>query len=251
MSAYNNIDTAIAGLKVGLDSHVESFRAYEAIPFGKPCFGHVGDSLNVSTFYRDVAKIVFDADFVTGNSIVITVSGTAAAAVPFNTDHDTTAADVVAAITALTGVDCLLDPADSNNRTFLIQEKHVEITAAEAITGGGSQATGTITYDTSMVFVGIAMFTQKEASASAQYAANEAVNVMTRGVLYGSAQAATVEANATAYVDTDGANRGDWSNAGFSLDGAAIYRSDAASAALAQVEVRAQKQGTYAGYAFA
>lgn len=246
MGAYNNIDPAIAGLKYGLDSKTETWRAAEAMEFGKPAFGHKDDPVNASSLYRDVGKIAFDADFVTGNTIDGTVNTVAITQVTFTTDHDTTAALVAAAYAALTGVECILDPADTNNRTFLIRAKRTEIVVTEDVQSGASQATGTITYDTSMIFLGVAQFTQKEAAGSAEYALDEAMNIMSSGQIYGSATVAAIEALEKAYVDSDGAGRGDWTDtAGF--DTLSIYRNNAASAALPLIEVRdAKGRGTYA-----
>lgn len=246
MTAYNNIDEAIAGLKYGLDSKTETFRAIEAVEFGKPVFGHKDDPLNGSTLYRDVGKIVFDADFVTSNTIDITVNTVAAAQVTFTTDHDTTAALVVAAVAALTGVECVLDPADATNRTFLIRAKRTEVVVTEDVQAGAGQAAGTITYDTSMIYLGIAQFTQKEASSTAEYVADEPMNVMVLGTIYGSVTVAIIEALAKAYVDDNGAGRGDWTDvAGF--DTLSLYRNNAASGALPLIEIVSSKgRGTYA-----
>lgn len=246
MGAYGNIDAAIAGLKYGLDSKTESWRAIEAVNFGKPVFGHKDDPKNASNLYRDVGKIVFDADFVALNEIVITVNTVAASTVTYTTSHDNTMDLLVAAVSALTGVECILDSGDVNNRTLLIRAKRTEIVVAESVTLGASQPTGTITYDTSMIFLGVSQFTQKESAGVAQYIADEAMNVMVLGTIYGSATIAAIEALAKAYVDDNGAGVGDWTNvAGF--DTKSIYRNNDASAALPLIEVRSDKgRGTYA-----
>jgi hypothetical protein len=142
MGAYDTIDKAIKGLKYGdsLSTRIEGGWACaesDGILFGEPVFGYIDDDIHAYNFHNDVGKIVFDGDFVASNVITITVNGVDAADVTFATDHDTTAALVVAAVNALSGAKCLLDPADTDNRTFLIQTKGFDAVVAEAITGGG------------------------------------------------------------------------------------------------------------------
>ncbi|MCK4521364.1 MAG: baseplate J/gp47 family protein [Nanoarchaeota archaeon] len=88
----------------------------------------------------DSQRLIFDAAFVTGNVINGKVNGIAWIQVPFNTNHDLTAVDLVAAIDALTDVSCILDPNDTDNRTFII-DKVVDVNVTDvAVTGGASQA---------------------------------------------------------------------------------------------------------------
>ena len=250
MGAYDVMDSGIAGLADGLCPKIEGrwiCKDSNGIRFGKPVFGYVGDEVSAYNFYNDVGKIVFDGDFVASNSIVITVNGVAADAVVFATDHDTTAALVVAAVEALTGVECVLDSADANNRTFLIRTKGATAVVAEAITGGAGQATGTITYGSGQVFVGVAMFSQRQpdldTSEFTGYELNDMVNVVIEGRLLVPVTA-TVEAQNEAYIDNSGTDIGTWSNAGVEVD--ARYRENAVSGGLASLYVYGQKEMTYA-----
>ncbi len=95
------------------------------------------------------SKIVWDGDFVTANTIIVTVDGTAAATVTFATDHATTAALVVAAVQALTGITCELDVSDTNSRTIFIYKtaKTAIGTVTEVVALGAGAASGTVTYD--------------------------------------------------------------------------------------------------------
>lgn len=181
MGAYDTIDAALAGLKYGIDSRIRGTMACaesSGIEFGRPVFGYVNDDVNVYNFHLDTGKLAFDADFVTGNTIDITVNGVAATQVTFTTDHDTTAGLVVAAVAALTGVECVLDSGDVNNRTFLIQTKGRDALVTEDVQGGASQATGTITYGSSQVYLGISMFVQNQDKLYKQY---DAVNIIVEG----------------------------------------------------------------------
>jgi len=196
MPQYANIDPKIAGLKQGLDSRVESKIVAEllGIDFGLPVFGNEGVDDLIYLYHNDRSQLAFDADFVTANSIVITVNGTAVTAVPFNTDHDTTMNDVIAQIEAdITGSSVALDATDGTNRTIFIDINGVEVIVTEAITGGGSQATGTATISSRQVFKGYSLFTQKESAektdldgnvidaADAKYLLKDAANVLIDG----------------------------------------------------------------------
>jgi hypothetical protein len=248
MTAYNTIDTAKRGLKYGLgpDGRVEGgYACMESagIEFGDPVFGYIGDNVSVYKFYNDFASLVFDGDFVTGNVITITVNGVDADDVTFATDHDTTAALVVAAVAALTGVECELDSTDTDNRTFLIRTKGATITVAEAITGGAGQVTGTPTYGSSQTFLGVALQTQ---NASAMYELNDAVNVMASGEIWVE-PAATVYAFQTAYVDNAGANIQEFTNSAGGVAVNAKYNSNAVASGLARLRVMGRTDMTYAG----
>jgi hypothetical protein len=231
MTAYNNIDPAVAGLPDGINNKYESWKAREELSFGKAVFGHKGDALNASVFYRDVAKMVWDGDFVTDNSIVVTVDGEAAAAVPFNATQVDTLNDVIAAVAALDDVECVADSTDTSNRTILIRKKYVEITASAVVTGGASQADETVTYDSSMVYLGITSLTQKE---DGKYNEGDCINVCYNGRIKVLVKA-NVSANNPAYVDEAGADKGEFSDAG--LDTGSKYRDNALTDGIAIVEI--------------
>lgn len=85
-----------------------------------------------------ITKVVFDADFVTGNSIVATINGVAVTAVPFNTDQATTMSDLETQIeTDIPGSAVVIDPT----RTLLITfADGSSVSFSAVITGGASQA---------------------------------------------------------------------------------------------------------------
>ena len=58
-----------------------------------------------------VKTITFDSDFVTGNSILVTINGITLDAVPFNTDHATTISDLADEIAAAEFVNTAVDVA--------------------------------------------------------------------------------------------------------------------------------------------
>lgn len=248
MGAYDNIDQAIEGLQYGLlqNNRIEGgwvATQEDGIEFGRPVFGYVDDELNLYNFLLDVGKLVFDGDFVTGNSIDITVNGVAAATVPFNSTHNITAGDVVTAISALTGVKCILDPADGTNRTFLIQTKGFTALVTEDVTGGAGQASGTITYFSSQVFVGVSIFVQNSPGLYEQY---DAVNVMADGELWVKPTLA-IEAQEDAYVDNESTDISTFTNSTVGVLVNAKYRSSGAADALVRLFVHGQTDMTYAG----
>lgn len=209
--AYNiNMAESFAGMKA--DSRfdtVESFIAAEEIFFGRGVGADAGDTQKVNMPKNDNAKLAFDAIFVTGNDIDGKVNGVAWTTVPFNATHDTTAADLAAAIDALAGVSCILDPADGTNKTFLIETDGVVCSVTDvAVTGGASQAGSTVTYSADDVFRGISLSTQTKEQAQVtgvvSYPINSAVNVLRKGMAWVETSEA-VNADDDAYVDIDAA----------------------------------------------
>lgn len=90
-------------------------------------------------------KIVWDADFITGNLIDITVDGVAVTQVLFNSSHAQTMADIKTQIEAdITGANCVIDSSDSNTRMIYVDKSGKYTVLTEAVTGGASQADGTI-----------------------------------------------------------------------------------------------------------
>ncbi len=251
MGDYDVMDEAIAGLKYGIDSRIEGGWACaesDGISFGMPVFGYIGDEEYAYNYHLDVGKIVFDADFVTLNEIVINVNGEDAATVTYATSHDNTMNLLVAAVSALDGVECVLDADDGDNRTLLIQVKGDDAVVTETVTLGGSQPTGTITYGSSQVYLGMSMFVQKSAATSdgeAMYDQFDAVNVIVEGWVYANS-VGTCKANNEAYVyATAGDDFGKLSSAGEEI--AARFRSNAISGALVRVFTDGQKEMAYAG----
>jgi len=92
---------------------------------------------------NQVDQAVFDAPFVTGNSISVNVDAGTPVVVPFNTDNDTTLADVAAAIQSFTEVTTAVDtPTDTIDVTYSDFLSHA---LTLDVTLGASQPTATIT----------------------------------------------------------------------------------------------------------
>ena len=222
MSAYGTLDQAFPGLKYGLESRVASKTVKETngIDFGMPLFGYEGNDNDVYLFKNDSSQTVFDADFVTSNSIVATVNGTAVTAVPFDTDHDTTMTNLKTQIEAdITGATATLTDTGGDNRTIVIDIDGVDVVVTWSVTGGASQAGDTVTVDSRQIFVGLSLFTQLDAAekqdlagsvvtaATAKYALSDAANVLIDGWMYVAIKD-NVSAKKATYVITTGANKG-------------------------------------------
>jgi len=199
-----NSDESFAGLKAdaGFDL-VESAIAQQIIQFGRGLGAEAGDVDTVQQPVTDLAVLLFDADFVTGNVITITVNGVATAAVPFNSDHDTTAADVLAAIQGLSPVTSAIISDSPVNREFTIETQGVVISVSEDITGGAGQATGGITLSSDDIFRGISVHSHKE---DGFYAINESVSVLRQGKIFVDTSVAVI-ADEPMFVDIAGGGR--------------------------------------------
>jgi hypothetical protein len=223
MTAYNTMDAKIVGLKYGTDSTVKSMRVADDnnIPYGIPVFGYVGNDNDAFRYHNNSGIITFDADFEASNSIVITVDGTAVTAVVYATSHDATMLALIAQIEAdITGASASSNTGGNNRVLTITIEDANERVVSEAITGGGSQPTGTVTVASTMVFKGFSLFVQREAAvrydlngnvieaATAEYEENDPINVMVEGEII-VVTGAGVDAHNQAYViATAGATEG-------------------------------------------
>lgn len=245
MPAYGDLTQKLPGLKMGVSeaSRVSSWVVAESagIVFGAPVFGYDGDNENAYSAKTDTQTIVFDADFVASNSIVITVNGEASTPVVFDTNQATTMDALETQLEAdFPGLEATLTDTAGANRTIELFWKGTNLTVTEAVTGGASQPTGTITASTKQVFLGIALFTQIAYNDEVGiYAYQDSINVMERGWVAVETHEA-VQANTDAYAVTAiGATQGKFGTSGF--DTGCRFRDSLSSAGTAIVEVRGQK----------
>lgn len=162
---------------------IASYAAQESIGFGSGVI--LGDSENqVRLPIRNTATILFDADFVTGNTINLDVNGVSISEVAFDTNHATTMAALIAAVDALDGVSAV---AGSGSRDLVVTDPDSDILIENiVVAGGGSQADATVTYGDDELFIGVSSHTNTIEGEDnvAQYAEYDAVNVMTRGRIW-------------------------------------------------------------------
>lgn len=246
MGAYGNIDSAICGLQAETNGtvFVESWNAAkEDIPFGTPLFANVGEVENAQTLKLDTAKLVFSTDLVASNVINMKVNTVAMSPVTFLTDHVTTMGLIVTALRAMTGVEAVLDPADTNNRTIWVRTKDKTCSVTDAlVTLGAGQATITITTYSSQIFIGIALFTQKAIYAynEGNYKQYEQMSVLRIGKAWINTKDA-VKANDEAYIyATAGSDFGKFTYTSGGYNVGARFRSNTTVAGLAIVEINYQ-----------
>lgn len=247
MSAYNNMDLAIAGLKADNNSvtRIESRSAKVQIEFGETCWGYQGDPNKVYGYVLDAAKIVWDADFVTSNSIQIIVDGDSWDPVVYATSHDNTM-DLLIAEGQAQGYEVALDATDTDNRTLYIKKSTAGTavgTVSGTVTLGASQAGDTVTYQSDQVFLGVAQFPQKYTTSAngAAYYINDSVSVMSIGIIW-AISTGTNNSEDDAFITLSGANAGVFA-AGSAGDVNAIYRGNnytnpTTSDVIAKVEVK-------------
>lgn len=191
--------------------------ADEQIDWGIPVFSYAGDDINGYNVKQDIGIITLDADLVTDNTITTTVTIDGVAQTPvatvFNTDHDTTMDDHVAALeAAIAGLSVTLTDG-VNNREFTLSLPGYNITAlTSVVTGGASQATATITYNNGQIFEGVARFTQKGDSQVDAYYQNEEMNVRERGFIWVESSVAVNSGDDAFVVWSSGANQGKFTN---------------------------------------
>lgn len=254
MAAYDYTDPAMAGLIEGFGDArtVDPAILQEAVPFGQPLFGYRGDSAGKAwAFKKDVAKIVYSADFSASNSTVVTVNGVNTSAVVYATSHAATIAAVIAAIKAIpvstanpNGVEAVLDPADTNNRTILVRARGVNITA-DSTTTGGTAITDTVTYASGQVFLGVHVF--KHVDTTYDPAAKNVADVCRIGTIWGTtASGSGLKAQAPVYV----ADTGKFAASGAAISSARFTSNESDTAGLVRVEVLGKVSMTYGDIAF-
>ncbi len=264
MPAYGLIDQAIAGLQLGQHPRVDSALAGENILFGAPVFGYLGDDGRVWGAHQDTVNGLFSAVLVTANSISgsITIKPNGAAAgtvvnfgpVVFATDSPTTMTAIIAAINAAITSASIAGVTASLGATALtinVTGKGVDITAFSAVvTLGASQATFSSTFTTAAKFKGVALFIQtggrdfgalaNPSSATAQYLAGMAVNVLNLGYLWVVTSVAVLDLQPVYVIIAPGATQGQFTNVAgtnnYSIS--ANFRASQNSQGLAVVEVK-------------
>jgi len=187
--------------------NIISRAAEEDLPYGYAVAYGTDKEKQCTNLYKERATLVFNADFVASNTINLKINGVSISQVTFTTDHDTTAGLVASAIDALSGVTCILDPSDANNRTFLITVSGADASVTDVVVAAGaSQAVGTTTYSTIQTFAGATLHFENEEGYYPQY---EEANVMRKGSFVGVLTTGqTPSVGQAVYAISSGADRG-------------------------------------------
>lgn len=245
MGAYNNLQEMIAGLQYGIQTTKISTKVCKesaGINFGAPLFGHVGDAESCYTMHNNVSTLVYSADFVSLNSIIVTINGVASTPVVFDTNQATTMLALIAQLESdFTGLVATNPDVAGDDRTLKLELlTGVDNISTSVVTLGASQATASATMSTTMIYLGIALFMHKSSQTTVGiYDQYDSVNCMEQGEIVVTTQG-TVEALKTAYViQTDGSTQGLFSTAGF--DTGCKYKGSRTGAGLVVIETYGQK----------
>ncbi len=180
---YGDYEKALAGMTFGLDGDAKTAAAKAVIEFGEPVIQKIG--AEPGAYALEKVRVVFSANFVTGNSIAASVLGTALAAVVFATDHATTFAALVAALDAVPGVTIAASNATTRTIDLVTEGQDTKLTIA--VTGGAGQPTMAYTIPEDYVLAGVAPRIQKAMTSDAlgaRYEVTEALPVRTRGGIW-------------------------------------------------------------------
>lgn len=247
MDLYGSLDKAIAGLKYGLGSgdDVETGIAQEDIAFGAPVFGFAGTEDKVYAAHTSKATTTLDADLVASNVLTTTINDIAVATT-YGTSHAASMTAHIAAINAKAELIALgITAAASGARGIVITTKALDLVVTQAVTLGASQAGSTTAYLSGMVFLGIALFTQKSTvdngATTSKYVAGEAVNILRKGFVWVPVSVSVLDKEA-AYAIYASTNQGKFTNSSSSnYDIGGYFRSNKITGDLAILEVRGLK----------
>lgn len=176
----------LPGMKADMgDDRTLTYYAEEAIYFGRGVTqGAAGNAARLPN--RNVGYIDFSADLVTSNTINLKVNGVAISQVTFASNHATTMAAIATAIEAIANTDYVATVSAARQLKIVNPDGDVAITNI-VVAAGASQATGTDTYTSDEPFLGIARLDatiEQSTSGVANYAANDAVSVASKGAFY-------------------------------------------------------------------
>lgn len=176
----------LPGMKadMGADRTLTYF-AEEAIYFGRGVTqGLEGDAARLPN--RNVGYITFDADIVTSNTVNLKVNGVAMGQVTFSSNHATTMAAIATSIEAIANTDYVATVSAA--RVIKIVNPDGDVVIADiVVAAGSSQAAGVATYTGDEAFLGIARLDatkEQNTSGVANYAAEDAVSVASKGAFY-------------------------------------------------------------------
>lgn len=255
MGAYDRPEVALAGLQYGANISdkdvISRYAAVDDISPGDPLFGYEGDDINCYQAARDTLILTFSADLVALNVTTLTLSAITngvndaqTVAETFDTDHDTTMDNLVAAIEAAYPNATVTLTDAINNRQITIQQNGANWTGSGVVTLGVSQATITPTYTTAQVFIGIAVLNHMSTNTTrGLYEVGDMVDVLSEGKIYVNTSVA-VNANTDAYVIwtyTTPANQGKFTNVSSgNYETGCKFLTSTTGAGLAAVEVNKQ-----------
>lgn len=181
---YNpNMEIGAPGLKAdsGFDN-VLSYRAAEDMGFGLGLVAGSNDG-DVLLPSKNVAVLLFDADFVASNVISLEVNGEEVE-VTYATSQAATLAALAEEINDLEGVSASVTAA---RQITVVSENGPVLLENVEVTGGASQADSDVSYSGSHRFLGVSLRThalEQNLEGESFYKEKMAVSVLTRGRVY-------------------------------------------------------------------
>jgi hypothetical protein len=244
---YGSMKKALAGLKYGLDSEVESIAAGENMYPGDPVFGFVGDDKMGYGAHASSVSMTADEDLVTGNAVAMTINGVSLTPIDFVTSSEQTIREIIDAINLDDdlrdlGINAYL--VDGAPRAFYLAAPGLTITAEATVSGGASQATFTAAAYTAMKFMGVAQRVQLvDKDGRGYYPAHTSVAVQTLGkVFVHVASGANPGDKKPVYIMLSGADAGKYTDvASGNYDCGCFFRSGKVDNDLALIELRGLK----------
>lgn len=242
MSAYNDMDQALAGLINGFENSIETGISGESIAFGSPVFGHEGVEDTVYGPHLDQSTLTLDADLITANVYTVTVNDVVVAET-FATSHAVTMAALIVSLNAAAGIVALGISAveGGSDKAIVFTGPGLDITATGVVTLGSTQAGATAAVTTYATFMGVAVFKQTSTVAGdSGYVVGDAVNIMSEGALFVPVSTTVLDKQA-AYAILAVTDRGEFSNSSSATyDVGCFFRSNSSND-LAILEVRGLK----------
>jgi hypothetical protein len=188
LSYSENQPVAVAGLLA--DAGFKDVLSYacaedDGIDFGLGVVAFAGNDEKAILPGTSYATLAFSADFVTSNSIDLSINGTSIDAVAYSSSHATTIGLLATEIEAQDGV-LSATVGGSNNRSIFIVFDNINGTVSDvSVTGGASQASSTVTYSVATRFLGVTLRTHHLEQAyngdGAKYLVTDTMNVLNRG----------------------------------------------------------------------
>ena len=249
MGAYGNLDPAIAGLRLGIESlsdFIETFRSADAagIAYGVGVFQNPGDEPNGYLAHQDTATLTLNGAF-TGSdtAIVVTLNGVVLATISYAVGDANTGALVCAAILAAITTAGATATYNSSTHVFTVFTPGADLVVTLASNG----VTSATTYTSSMIFMGVSVFDQVSyKDTTGGYPKDSSGNMSYLGQIWVNASVA-VKAGQDAYIIlAPGATQGKFTNVSTNNFACkAIFRTTTTGAGLVLIELRGKQN--YAG----
>ena len=246
MGAYNNLDTAVLGLMVGIEAlrdFQETLRNGEgaSIAYGAPLFQAPGDPVNAHIAHTDNVLLTQSGTFGASNSFVMTLNGVALSAIVYSTNNADMYTAIKAALVAALPATAVVTVV-AGSYTINVYNPGYDITLTGATTGG-SAVTSTPTYSNGSIFMGVAGFTQLSfRDSTGGYPADYQMNSAYFGQIWVYASKAVSSGSKAYVIYAPGATQGQFTDsASATYDIHALFRTSTTGPGLVIVELKGKQ----------